>query len=148
MLDHAPILLAEDEENDAFLFRIALEKAGIPNPLVVVTDGRQAIQYLNGDPPYTDRTQHRLPALLLLDLNMPVRSGFDVLAWLRDRPEFKALPAVVLTSSEYDQDKERARQLGASAYHIKPGTLRNLQKLVQDLHARWLTPPPPNHSCH
>ena len=132
------ILVAEDEETDVFFLRHALSRAGLPHELVVAQDGQEAIDYLSGQAPYTDRARHPLPALLLLDLKMPRMTGFDVLAWLRRRPEFKQLPAVVLTSSPDEADRRRAEQLGAAQYLVKPQNVQDLLKLVQDLQAKWL----------
>jgi CheY-like chemotaxis protein len=73
------VLAAEDEETDAFILRLAFEKAEVANPLIVVPDGQVAVDYLRGAPPYQDRTVHPLPGLLTLDLKMPRMNGFDVL---------------------------------------------------------------------
>ena len=134
-----PILLAEDEETDVYLFRLALQRAGLSTPFEVAPDGMVATQYLNGDAPYDDRGQYPLPSLLLLDLKMPRMDGFAVLEWLQARPDLKHLPVVVLTSSADDSDKKRALQLDASEYRIKPGKPKDLVNLLQDLHARWLS---------
>src|SRR5258706_9347997 len=91
----APILVAEDEETDAMLLRWAFEKAGVPNPLVVARDGQEAVDYLEGKGDYADRVRHPLPCLLVLDLKMPRMSGFDVLVWVSDRPQFRDLPRMV-----------------------------------------------------
>lgn len=99
MIPDAPILLAEDEETDVVWFRRALSKAGIDRPLVSMPNGRDAIGYLLGEPPFDDRASHPLPALIVLDLKMPIVDGFDVLRWLQTRAGLKAVPAVVLTSS-------------------------------------------------
>src|SRR5204863_5673114 len=82
MLDCAHILLAEDDENDVVLMRRAFNKARVINPLEVVSDGEAVIAYLNGDDPYRDREKHPLPCLLLLDLKMPKKNGFEVLSWI------------------------------------------------------------------
>src|SRR5579859_3058779 len=108
----ALILAAEDEETDRLLLLIALQQAGLTNPLTFVCDGQEAIQYLAGDAPYTNRAIHPLPGLLLLDLKMPRLTGFDVLEWLACRPELAYLPVVVLSSSSLQTDLDRARQLG------------------------------------
>ncbi len=133
-----PILVAEDEETDVFFLQRAFEMAAIPNRLVVTCDGEEAIKYLNGDPPFADRTLHPLPGLILLDLKMRIMSGFDVLEWLQTRPEFKQVPVVILTSSSHEADRQKARALGASDYRVKPSQAQDLIHIVKDLHARWL----------
>lgn len=136
--NHVPVLVAEDDEIDALLLRRAFQKAGLPNDLVIVHDGQEAIEYLNGDAPYTDRSRHPLPGLLLLDLKMPRMTGFDALAWLSEKPQFKDLPKIILSSSSHESDVERARQMGASDYRIKPHGFDQLVQIVLELHARWL----------
>ena len=133
-----PILAAEDEETERFLLKIAFERTGLPNPLVTVGDGKEAVDYLAGHAPYTDRAIHPLPALLLLDLKMPRMNGFDVLAWLAARPEFRDLPVAVLSSSPDESDIARARQMGACAYFVKPHDLSDLVKIIQSLPDLWL----------
>ena len=137
--ENPPVLLAEDEETDAFILRMAFENAGIVHPLVVLRDGQEAVDYLCGNAPYTDRSVHPLPALLLLDLKMPRMDGFGVLAWLASRQDFKDLPAVVFSSSANDQDISKARQMGARDYFVKPHSLSDYAKIVQMIHSRWLT---------
>jgi CheY-like chemotaxis protein len=78
-----PVLVAEDEESDAVILRLAFQKAHVPHPLVIVHDGQEAVDYLLGKGHYADRILHPIPALILLDLKMPRMSGFDVLAWLQ-----------------------------------------------------------------
>lgn len=136
------ILAAEDERSDAFIMRLVFEKAGVMNPLTIVSDGRDVVNYLTGTPPYEDRATHPLPALLTLDLKMPLMSGFDVLDWLRTRPEFKDLPAVVISSSSDEADVKKARSLGARDYFVKPHQIEDFVAIVRTLQSRWLTPPP------
>lgn len=140
--DSPPVLVAEDEPTDALILRIAFEQAGIPRSLVVVRDGEEAVNYLCGNPPYADRSVHPLPALILLDLKMPRMTGFDVLAWLASRPDFKHLPAIVFSSSSEEQDVSRARQMGACDYFIKPHSIADYVKIVQTIHTRWLSTAP------
>lgn len=135
------VLAAEDEETDAFILRLAFEKAGVANPLTIVRDGQEAVDYLAGAAPYDDRAVHPLPALLTLDLKMPRMNGFDVLGWLRTRPEFKNLPVFVISSSSDEADIERARQLGARDYFVKPHRLDDFAAIIRTLQTRWLTPP-------
>jgi CheY-like chemotaxis protein len=138
MTEHPPVLVAEDDENDVFILRIAFEQAGVARSLVAVKDGQEAVDYLCGTPPYTDRFAYPLPALLILDLKMPRMSGFDVLAWLASRPDFKNLPAVVFSSSACDQDISRARQLGARDYFVKPHLIADWVKVVDTIDKLWL----------
>src|SRR5579872_1468914 len=120
------ILVAEDEETEILLFKLALESAGLLYPVIVARDGQEAIDYLAGRPPYEDRPNHPLPALVMLDLKMPRMTGFDVLSWLNSQPQLKCIPAVVLSSSSYPEDIKKATQLGAREYYIKPHTLAEL----------------------
>ena len=138
MLDRVPILLAEDEENDVFLMRRAFVRAEIPNPLVVVRNGRETIDYFSGAGAYSDRKQFPLPGLVLLDLKMPAMGGFDVLQWLRARPEFDLLPVVVLTSSMLQLDVEKSRQIGVHDYRVKPHQFEDLVRMLKDVRSCWL----------
>jgi CheY-like chemotaxis protein len=134
----APILLAEDDENDTFFLRRALVQSGVRNALIAVQDGQEAVDYLSGKGPYADRAAHPLPGLLLLDLKMPKMGGFEVLAWLSSQPDLKELPVVVLSSSGQDSDIHRARELGADDYQVKPPDFVCLVDIVRNLHSRWL----------
>lgn len=138
MNSNAPILLAEDDENDVFLFRRAFDRSGLTNPLIAVKDGQQAVDYLTGTGSYADRSSHPLPGLLLLDLKMPRMSGFDVLAWLSLQPSLKGLAVVVLSSSAQESDIQKARQLGADEYQVKPSQYEQLVAMIRNLHDRWL----------
>src|SRR5947209_4561847 len=91
------ILLAEDEETDVILFRLALQTAGLLYPVAVARDGQEAIEYLSGEAPYSDRETNPLPALVVLDLKMPRMTGFDVLSWLGTQSDLRQIPAVVLS---------------------------------------------------
>lgn len=139
---NATVLAAEDEPTDGYILQLAFERAGLTNPLTLVSDGQAAVNYLTGTPPYDDRAVHPLPGLLILDLKMPRMNGFDVLAWLRAHPDFNALPAVVLSSSSDDEDIARARSLGARDYFVKPHSLDDLVAILHRLSAHWLTPSP------
>ena len=116
-----PILIAEDDPNDAFMLRRAFDRAGIANPLVFVADGVEAVDYLSGRGP-DDGAAGPPPAVMLLDLKMPRRSGFEVLEWLRAQPGLGTLPVVVLTGSNEPKDIARAYELGAT--RISPSPVR------------------------
>jgi CheY-like chemotaxis protein len=134
-----PILYAEDEENDVFFMQRAVEKAGISNPLVVVPDGQAVIDYCSGSHCYSNRHEHPLPCLLLLDLNLPRKSGLEVLKWIRNEPALSTLPVIVLTSSLQDVDIHRAYVQGANSYLVKPSRPDGLVALAQTIKEFWLT---------
>jgi CheY-like chemotaxis protein len=129
------VLAAEDEESDAVLLQLAFSRAGLSNLLVIVRDGQEVIEYLSRYLPSARSDSDPLPSLLLLDLKMPRMTGFDVLTWLRDKPQFKDLPVVVLSSSSHESDIQRARELGAWDYHIKPHGLHQFVQLIKQLTA-------------
>ncbi len=137
-LKSATVLLAEDDPNDAFLVQRAFKKAELPHRLVHAADGQQAVDYLSGVPPFDDRLAHPFPDLLLLDLKMPRLNGFEVLEWLQGKAEFRALPAIVLSSSDHQADIEQARALGAAEYYRKPGDPAELLGIIRALDERWL----------
>jgi CheY-like chemotaxis protein len=137
-LERYSILLVEDDPNDIILIKRAFEKASITNPLPVVEDGEEAISYFAGKGPYSDRVKYPLPILLLLDLKLPRKSGHEVLEWLRRQPMLKRLPVVVLTSSQQDSDINRAYDLGANSYLVKPVTFDTLVEMMKTLNFYWL----------
>jgi CheY-like chemotaxis protein len=134
----APILLVEDDDNDVLFLRSSWKKADIANALQVVTDGQKAVDYLSGLDQYVDRTAHPLPCLVLLDLNLPCKTGFEVLQWIRDHPEHGTLLVVVLTSSSAEKDAHRAYLLGANSYVVKPSSPEKLRELVNLLKLYWI----------
>lgn len=138
MLNDVAILLAEDDENDIFLMGRAFDRAGIPNPLFVVRNGQEAVDYLSGTKDYAERDKFPLPGLMLLDLKMPWMDGFDVLKWLRAHQEFDLLPVVVLTSSKLQADVDRSRQYGVYDYRVKPNGFEDLVRLLDDVRKCWL----------
>lgn len=137
-----PILLVEDDENDIFFFDYALKELCLPNRLMVVRNGRDAIRYLAGEGIYADREQYPKVGLVLLDLNMPLLTGMEVLGWLQHQPFARELVVVVLTASADPSDIEKAAALGAAEYRIKPTNGLDLIPMLRDLAARWLTAPP------
>ena len=95
MNERQTILLVDDNENDLLLGRVAFKKADFGNPLQEVHNGQEAIAYLEGEGQYSDRKKFPLPAAMLLDLNMPMKNGFDVLSWRSKQPAFKRLPIIM-----------------------------------------------------
>jgi CheY-like chemotaxis protein len=132
------ILVAEDNADDAFLLKRAFVQARINVRLDFVQDGEEVIHYLKGENGFADRTAHPFPALLLLDLKMPRLDGFDVLNWLRQQSGgLKRLPVTVLTSSDQPSDVNRAYDLGANSYLIKPTVSESLMEVVQRIQNYW-----------
>jgi CheY-like chemotaxis protein len=133
-----PVLYAEDEEDDVFFVKKAFKDAGISNPLVVVPDGRLAVDYLSGVGLYADRKQHPLPCLVLLDLNLPETSGLEILKWIRIQPSICALPTLLLTSSSQEADIHRAYRQGANGFLVKPGNPAELLTMIKAIKDYWL----------
>lgn len=132
------LLLVEDDPNDVMLFRRAKDKSKLANPLQVVEDGDAALAYLSGQGIYADRNLYPFPALMLLDLKLPRKSGLEVLEWLRQQLGINRLPVVVLTSSKESLDVGRAYDLGANSYLVKPVAFDNLLEMVKALGLYWL----------
>lgn len=133
------VLYVEDEEDDVFMMREAFRRLGVEACFYAVEDGQRAISWLTGEEPYADRERHPLPACVLLDLNLPIRSGFEVLAWLRGQPQFQALPVVVFSSSDRPEDIERARRLGATDYLVKPTSGLEFSATARKVFDTWLS---------
>ena len=121
-----------------FFLQRAFTLAGVKTSLHFVQDGQEAIDYLGGGKNFSDRETYPLPDLLLLDLKMPRMNGFDVLDWLRKQPGLKRLLVAVLTSSDQPQDINRAYDLGANSYLLKPHSSENLSDLVKQIQTYWL----------
>lgn len=140
-----PVLLVEDEESDVIFMQIAMEQAGIKNPLQVARDGRQAVACIKGEGVYADRKQYPMPGLVLLDLRLPGIPGLKVLEWIRQQPESAGIPIFILSSSDQDPDVETAYRLGAQAYLVKPPLLSDLSHMVRIVKQCWIdadSPPP------
>ena len=138
MAQKKTVLLAEDEENDVFLMQRAIRKMNEPVLLQVAQDGEQVIEYLLGKNKYADRHLYPLPALIVLDIKMPRKSGFDVLEWLKADGTLTHIPVVIVTSSAVQSDVQKACELGAKEYLVKPVALAELQRLFTatgDFHA-------------
>jgi CheY-like chemotaxis protein len=134
----AVVLYVEDEETDSILMRMAFERAGLGDTLKVVADGRQAIAYLAGEGVYKDRIRYPMPAVIVLDLNLPIIPGFGVLDWIREQAALQSVPVIIFSSSNLDEDKTKARVRGADDYMEKPATGLEFRALVLRLKDRWL----------
>ncbi len=154
------ILLIEDSPDDVFFLKNAFKEAGLHNPLYVAKDGNEAKEYLGGKDAFADREQFPLPLLTFLDLKLPRVMGLDVLKWIRGQPELRSLIVIILTSSQQVSDIERAYELGANAYLVKPSSPADLREIAIGIKKFWLElnhspgsriiPPTPNvnHGAH
>ena len=120
------ILLVEDNEDDVILMKLALEEAGIGNPVHVVETVNRAIDYLDGQSEFSDRSTYPLPRVLFVDLILPGKSGHDLLRWMQAREEFADIVRAVLTGSLDPADMRTAYDLGANCYFQKPLTVDQL----------------------
>lgn len=128
------VLLVEDNPSDVFIIQRTFRKLKADISIEVAADGDEAIAYLSGNGKYADREKFPLPALILLDLKLPRRSGFEVLDWLKKQPVLARLPVVVLTSSRQSLDINRAYDSGANSYLVKtvnPSETEELGKIIQ-----------------
>lgn len=137
MNEELPILIVEDNDDDVAILRMALRKAGFNHPLHISPDGADAVAFLTGAAPYTDRENFKFPRIIITDLKMPGMNGFELLTWLQTHPHCNVIPRLVLSSSDQDQDVQRAYQLGASSYLVKPSTFEKLTENLKLVFAYW-----------
>ncbi|HWO69131.1 MAG TPA: response regulator [Actinomycetota bacterium] len=133
-----PILVVDDDPDDVELVRRAFRRLRVVNPVRVASDGEEAVAYLAGTGPFADRLANPLPALVLLDLKLPRRSGHEVLDWVKAQPVLRRIPVVVLTSSGERRDVDRAYDLAANSYLVKPVRFDDLVRLIGELNVYWM----------
>lgn len=133
------ILLVEDNQDDVDLTLRALTRQAITNPVVVVRDGAQAMDFLLGRGEYQGRDTKELPVLVLLDINLPRLSGIEVLRQIRQNQTTKMVPVVMLTTSKQDQDVVESYTSGANSYVQKPIDFAEFSEAVRQLGNYWLT---------
>jgi CheY-like chemotaxis protein len=134
----APVLLAESDGNDIVLLRRAFEKVRIPNPLIVLQDGRQVIEYLGRHGRYRDPLKYPWPCLMLLALRLRLMDGTEVLSWWKDQQHSRELPIIVLTCSASPSKIEQIMSLGATDYRFRPRDFDGLIDLAQELRFGWV----------
>jgi CheY-like chemotaxis protein len=127
------LLIAEDDDNDFLFLERALGIEKFEANIRRACNGDEAIEYLCGENIYSDREAHPLPHLMVLDLKMPLKNGFEVLEWLREHSELETFPVVVFSSSEEPADVEKAYELGASGYLVKPSSYLSYGEIVRSL---------------
>jgi CheY-like chemotaxis protein len=138
MSEPATILVVEDDPNDLFFLKRAFATLQTRCVMQAVGDGAEAIDYLRGVDDYAERSQFPVPSLILMDLKMPRVDGFEFLAWLRQEPELKMIPVVVLSSSNLAQDVRRAYELGANSFIVKLQDHTSLPEMLRTLACYWL----------
>lgn len=127
------VLVVEDDPNDAFLVERAFQKCGGKTEVKVVSTVDEAIEFLTAN-----QEPARLPVVILQDIKLPLKSGFEFVGWLRQQPGLKRLPVIMLTSSKAPQDVNRAYELGANSYLVKPVAFEAFVNTVKALEAYWL----------
>ena len=132
------VLQVEDDANDITLLNYAFGKAQVSCTVKAVRDGLQALAYLSSSITSDDQANFPLPRLVLLDLKLPGKSGFEVLEWIRNEPKLCELPVIILSSSARPEDVHTAYRLGANAYLVKPAGADKLVEMVKSLAAFWL----------
>lgn len=136
--DDVEILFAEDSPDDAILTIRALTKSGFTNKLLHVKDGAEALDFMYCRGIYSERNPKSHPKLLLLDLKMPKVSGMQVLEKVKGDPEFKSIPAVILTSSQEDPDIAKCYELGANSYIVKPVDSNKFFEAIKEMGMYWM----------
>jgi CheY-like chemotaxis protein len=133
-MKQSTILIADDDENDVVLMKHLFKACKVLNPLQVVSDGEEAIAYLKGEGPFSDRNRHPLPILFLLDLMMIKKGGLEVLAWLQTQPR-PSFPIIILTGMQDLNQMKEAYKLGAHSFLMKPLEKNEFLKLIDSCDA-------------
>jgi len=131
--------MVEDDPADVRLIQRAFTKVEITAKVIRLTNGDDAVAYLDGQSPYDNRAAYPLPNLLLLDIKLPRRNGFEVLQWLRGRKDgLRRMPVIMLTSSRHTVDINRAYDSGANSYLAKPENTEGLLQVANAIKTYWL----------
>ena len=132
------ILIAEDDIDDRMLLKDAFEENKLSNELRFVENGEELLAYLRREGKFADTAESPYPGLVLLDLNMPRMDGREALKVIKNDPQLKCLPVVVLTTSKAEEDIVRTYNLGVSSFITKPVTFKDLLRVVQVLNEYWI----------
>ena len=130
-----PILLVEDNPDDVLITKRAFKKGKIKNRLYTVENGLEAIKFLQREGEYADVP---IPSLILLDINMPLMNGFQVLEKIKKDEELRKIPVIMLTTSERDVDIEKAYSLGCNSYIVKPVNFQKFLEVIINAQEYWL----------
>jgi CheY-like chemotaxis protein len=132
-----PILIADDDQDDRDMIRDALKESRLLNELHFVTDGEDLMEYLQHRGKYSSNGNSPLPGLILLDLNMPKKDGREALKEIKQNPNLRHIPVVVLTTSRAEEDVHRTYDLGVNSFITKPVTFESLVKIMRELGRYW-----------
>ncbi len=133
-----PILVADDDADDRMLIEEAFDESETENRIEFVKDGEELLQYLRCEGDYADRRPESDPGIILLDLNMPRKDGRVALKEIKEDPQLRQIPVVILTTSRADEDILRTYQLGVSSFITKPKSFEELLNVVKVLNAYWM----------
>ncbi len=131
------VLMAEDDEHDIVATKRAWKKHRIANPLIIVNDGEECLDYLHQRGTYSDPDTAPQPGILLLDINMPKMDGLTVLSHIREDKELRLLPVIMLTTSQAEEDRLESYHLGVNAYVVKPVGFQNFSEAVRTINLFW-----------
>src|SRR5438105_160194 len=120
MQEHSSIMLVDDDQNDVRFVQLAFKRSQLLNPLIIAASGEECVRYLQGEGVFRNRQLYPVPALILLDLTMPRLDGFEVLKWIRSQPQFVEMRVVVLAGTGSLAQVQRAYELGANSFMVKP----------------------------
>jgi CheY-like chemotaxis protein len=142
-MDSKLILIVEDYEDDAKLLQILLSNTGVTNDIRIALSAEDAINYLDGVPPYSNRSIYPLPSAVFVDLKLPGISGFELLRWMKSHPELKDIFVVVLSATGDLISVQAAYALGANSFLTKPCRPVDLENLIEAYPKFWTRPIPP-----
>jgi CheY-like chemotaxis protein len=131
------ILIAEDDADDRYLFQTAFAEKGISDPVQFVNDGAELLSYLESAHRSMEGEERNLPQFILLDLNMPKKSGKEVLQIIKEHPEFKRIPVIIFTTTSNELEIKRCYELGANTYIVKPSSFDSLVRVLQGIRNYW-----------
>lgn len=131
------VLMAEDNEHDIVATKRAWKKNNIANPLYIVNDGEECLDYLNQRGKYNEPNSAPKPGIVLLDINMPRIDGITVLKQIREDKKFHLLPVIILTTSRAEEDRLKSYDIGANAYIVKPVGFNNFAEAIKTIHLFW-----------
>jgi two-component system response regulator len=138
MANEKYVLMVEDNDNDVQLTKISFRRCQIPNQLVVLTDGQDALDYLFGQGQYADRDTSQQPALILMDLKLTYMDGLEALKQIRKNPHTSHIPVVITSSTVNEEEIDECKKLGADRFYAKPGGFAEFKKMIEEIRASWL----------